>query len=449
MPVMKNPNSLLLALMLCCVTPLFAQNPFIGGQFTADPTARVFNGKMYVYPSHDIPTPPTKPGRKDWFCMEDYHVFSSKNLTDWHDHGVIVTQSQVAWVDSTSYSMWAPDCVEKGGKYYFYFPANINPALGRGFGVGVGIADSPEGPFRFEKSPIQGISGIDPCVLIDKDGQAYIYWSGRGLSMAKLKDNMLELASEPVSIEGLPDGFKEGPFVFERNGKYYLTYPHVRNNTEELAYSVGDSPMGPFTYAGVIMDESPVGCWTNHHSIVEYNKQWYLFYHHNDYSPKFDKNRSVRVDSLSFASDGKIEKVIPTLRGVGVTLASEMIQPDRYSQLSENGASIALHDSVQTFAGWYTKLAASGAWVRYNTVDFGSEKSKNVEISARSSEGGVVRVCAGSPDGEVIAEISIPKSADWKQTSAKVSKLPKGVQDLYMVNTKGSVELDWIRFALK
>lgn len=446
MPVMKNPNSLLLALLLCCTTPLFAQNPFIGGQFTADPTARVFNGKMYVYPSHDIPTPPTKPGRKDWFCMEDYHVFSSKNLTDWHDHGVIVTQSQVAWVDSTSYSMWAPDCVEKGGKYYFYFPANVNPAMGRGFGIGVGIADSPEGPFRFEKSPIKGISGIDPCVLIDKDGQAYIYWSGRGLSMAKLKDNMLELASEPVSIEGLPEGFKEGPFVFERNGKYYLTYPHVRNNTEELAYSVGDSPMGPFTYAGVIMDESPVACWTNHHSIVEYDKQWYLFYHHNDYSPKFDKNRSVRVDSLSFASDGKIEKVTPTLRGVGITPATATIQPDRYSRLSDTGASIALIDSVKTFDGWYTKLATSGAWVQYNRVDF-SEKSKTVEIAARSAEGGAVKICAGSLQGEVIAEVTLPKSADWKQVSAKISKLPKGVQDLFVVNAKGAVEVDWIRFS--
>lgn len=446
---MKTPNRVLIAVLMCCVAPLCAQNPFVGDQFSADPTARVFNGKMYVYPSHDIPTPASKPGRKDWFCMEDYHVFSSQNLTDWKDHGVIATQSQMGWVDSTSYSMWAPDCVEKGGKYYFYFPANLNPSAGRGFGVGVGISDRPEGPFRFEKLPIKGVNGIDPCVFIDKDGQAYIYWVERGLSVAKLKDNMLELASEPVSIGGLPNGFKEGPFVFERNGKYYLTYPHVRNKTEELAYSVGNSPMGPFTYGGVVMDESPTACWTNHHSMVEYNNQWYLFYHHNDYSPKFDKNRSVCVDSLFFSADGSMQKVKPTLRGVGLTPATGMIQPDRYSQLSGSGASIAFLDSTQTFAGWFTALTAPGAWVQYNRVDFGATKCKSIEIETRSAEGGVVRILSGAPDGEVLAEISVPKSEGWKRTTAKIKNAPKGVQNLFIVNDKTPVELDWIRFALK
>ena len=122
---------------------------------------------------------------------------------------------------------------------------------------------------------------------------------------------MVELAGEPKAIEGLPDkGLKEGPYMFERNGKYYLTYPHVQNKTEQLEYAMGDSPMGPFKVTGVIMDESPE-CWTNHQSIIEFRGQWYLFYHHNDLSPQFDKNRSVRVDSLFFNDDGTIRKVIP------------------------------------------------------------------------------------------------------------------------------------------
>ena len=119
---------------------------------------------------------------------------------------------------------------------------------------------------------------------------------------------MKELASEPIQVQGLPEGFKEGPYVFKRNGKYYFTFPWVQDKTENLAYAMGDSPMGPFTFKGIIMDESPVGCWTNHHSITEYNGQWYLFYHHNDYSPNFDKNRSVRIDSLFFNTDGTIKK---------------------------------------------------------------------------------------------------------------------------------------------
>ena len=146
---------------------------------------------------------------------------------------------------------------------------------------------------------------------------------------------MTELASEPKLVEGLPEGFKEGPFAFERNGKYYFTFPWVRekDGTETLAYAMADHPMGPFTFKGIIMDESPTKCWTNHHSIVEYQEQWYLFYHHNDYSPKFDKNRSVRIDSLNFNPDGTIQKVIPTLRGVGLTNARSRIQIDRYSAL--------------------------------------------------------------------------------------------------------------------
>jgi hypothetical protein len=101
----------------------FATNPLIMDQFTADPTARVFEGRVYVYPSHDIAEPPGYTGRPKWFVMEDYHVFSSENLTDWKDHGVIVSRNDVPWADQTAYAMWAPDAVFKDGRYYLYFPA--------------------------------------------------------------------------------------------------------------------------------------------------------------------------------------------------------------------------------------------------------------------------------------------------------------------------------------
>jgi beta-xylosidase len=269
-----------------------AQNPIIRDQYTADPTARVFNNKVYLYPSHDI-TPPAGQ-RQDWFCMEDYHVFSSSNLTDWTDHGMLISQEQVPWGKKDGYSMWAPDCVEKNGKYYFYFPNA--PKTGRGFAIGVATADSPEGPFTLEQEPIKGVSGIDPCVLIDKDGQAYIYWSGMGIRGGKLKDNMKELDGElkevkmpqregmpempPIMVggeemKGLPEGFKEGPFAFRRGDWYYLTFPWVRgskengaNPTETLAYAMSKSPLGPWDFKGIIMAEHANHCWTNHHSIL-------------------------------------------------------------------------------------------------------------------------------------------------------------------------------------
>lgn len=132
------------------------QNPIIKGQFTADPTARVFNGRMYLYPSHDIESPIDE--LKEWFCMEDYHVFSSDNLTNWTDHGVIVSQNRVPWVKPDSYAMWAPDCVEKDGRYYFYFPA-APAGEERGFKVGVAVGDKPEGPFMAMPRPIEGMNG--------------------------------------------------------------------------------------------------------------------------------------------------------------------------------------------------------------------------------------------------------------------------------------------------
>src|SRR5690606_37151782 len=265
-----------------------AQNPFITNQFTADPSARVIGDKVYVFPSHDIPAPDGKNLRKDWFCMEDYHVFSSANLVDWTDHGVIVTQNKVPWVKPDSYAMWAPDAIERNGKYYFYFPATPKDStIGRGFTIGGAVANKPEGPYIPEERPIKGVRGIDPGVFIDKkDGQAYLYWSQGNLYGAKLKANMLELDSEVFTLKDFPkEGLKEGPYVFERNGIYYMTYPHVENKIERLEYAISDNPLGPFQFKGVIMDESPTGCWTNHQSIIQFKDQWYLFYHHNDLSP--------------------------------------------------------------------------------------------------------------------------------------------------------------------
>lgn len=418
-----------------------AQNPIIRDQFTADPTARVFNNRMYVYPSHDILSP-VEPEKK-WFCMEDYHVFSSENLTNWTDHGVIVTQNKVPWVKRDSYAMWAPECVEKNGQYYFYFPS-APKGEEKGFGVGVAIAKKPEGPFFPMWKPIEGIRGIDPCVLIDpKDGKSYIYWAGMGMWMARLKDNMMELDSKPEPVKGLPEGFKEGPFVFERQGKYYYTFPWVRDSTETLAYAMGDGPMGPFEFKGVIMDESPVACWTNHHSIVEYRGQWYLFYHHNDYSPDFDKLRSVRADYLSFNPDGTIQKVTPTLRGVGITKACERIEIDRYSKLFGN-ASIDFLDRKSTFLGWKTLFKKKGDGVLYERVDFGNEGVSEIVVRAKAASSGRIVV---ESEGKRIAVVSIPKSSSWQDFHTSVLYSPKGIKNIKVWLMNGSkIEIDNIGF---
>lgn len=452
MKAAKSFKKALCSLLLIAGTfpAMWAQNPLIRNQFTADPSARVFNGKIYVFPSHDIPAPAGKALRSRWFCMEDYHVFSSENLVDWTDHGLIVSQYDAPWVDSTSYSMWAPDCVERNGKYYFYFPAKTSqpgPDGTSGFGIGVAVADQPEGPYHIQDEAIEGVFGIDPNVLIDKDGQAYLYWSHRHIYVARLKDNMLELDSPPQIIANLPEqGLKEGPWVFERNGLYYLTFPHVANQIERLEYAIGQSPMGPFEMQGVIMDESPTDCWTNHHSIVEYGGQWYLFYHHNDYSPDFDKNRSIRSDSLFFKTDGSIQKVQASLRGVGLTAATSKIEIDRYSEQSGH-VQLAFLDEANKFQGWKAIFSEKDDWIQYNSVDFGTEKLKSCQIRLKAEAGGRLQLRLDSVDGPVLADIQISAVGNWQLLNDSLTDFYPGVHPIVLVNRSDQqLEVDWLQF---
>ena len=462
-----------LLLLLGMPMMMSAQNPIIRDQFSADPTARVFNNKVYVYPSHDIMPPEGQ--RQDWFCMEDYHVFSSENLTDWTDHGVIVTQNKVPWVRPDSYSMWAPDCVERNGKYYFYFPSA--PKGGMGFGVGVAIADNPEGPFVCEPEPIKGINGIDPCVLLASDGNAYIFW-GNG-RCAKLKDNMKELADDTPKekvkwgerefemygvncLKGLPSRQAEGPFAFEYNGNYYLTYPYVRENTEVLGYAMSKNPMGPYEYKGLIMAEHENGCWTNHHSIINYKGQWYLFYHHNDFSPRDDKRRSVCIEKLYFNADGTIKEVKPTMRGVGINNATEKIEIDRFSAASKD-ATTQLIDTINTFCSYEATLPVKGSWMRYNDIDFSCITDGYVIVKAKASENTKFFIREKAANGKIIAKVDLTVKPEapagmpamfrrdfsnkWLSLTAPLEYTPKGVTDLVItVEGDAGISVDNVQF---
>ena len=402
--------------------------------------------------------------------MEDYHVFSSENLTDWTDHGVIVTQNKVPWVRPDSYSMWAPDCVERNGKYYFYFPSA--PKDGRGFGIGVAVADRPEGPFICEPEPIKGISGIDPCVLQTSDGNAYIFWgAGR---CAKLKPNMKELADDTPKekvkfgnrefemygvncLKDLPNRQAEGPFAFEYNGNYYLTYPYVRENTEVLGYAMSKNPMGPYEYKGLIMPEHENGCWTNHHSIINYKGQWYLFYHQNAFSPRDDKRRSVQIDKLFFNPDGTIKEVKKTMRGVGVNKATEKIEIDRYSTASSD-VTTSLIDTVNTFRGYQASLPKKGSWLHYADVDFSPITDAYLIVNAKA--GGNTEFCVREKNakGKVIARVTMnvvtqmgqfrrDQSNQWLTQTVNLEYVPKGVIDL-CVTCEGDAEvsINWVQF---
>lgn len=286
-------------------------NPLVRHIYTADPSARVFNNRMYVYTSHDEDTADAN----QHFYMINWHVFSSDNLKDWIDHGAVFSLDDISWADKQA---WAPDCIERNGKYYFYYPVEQTM-------IGVAVSDSPTGPFNdpldkplinnLNDTLVVGREPIDPAIFIDYDGQAYMYFGCRDARVVKLKDNMIELDGEiePVVIKGNEEDtennggfYGEAPWVFNREGKYYFVYSNGWAPQSTIIYAMGNSPMGPFEYIGEVM--SPVKAGTSHCSIVEFNNKWYIFYHNNSLSDN-GKRRSVCFDEINFAPDDKIKRL--------------------------------------------------------------------------------------------------------------------------------------------
>lgn len=302
-----------LHILIATVFPLltvqlsFAGNPFITHLYTADPSAHVWqDGRLYVYASHDIDPP------RGCDLMDQYHVFSTDDLKTWKDHGEILRASQVPWGRPEGGFMWAPDCAYKNGTYYFYFPHPSGSDWNKTWKIGVATSKFPASDFKVREQYIEGMGGhamIDPAVFVDADGQAYIYYGGGGKCQgAKLKENMVELDGPMQDMAGLQD-FHEAPWVFKRNGIYYLTHSDNNPKQNRLQYSTSKSPLGPWTPRGVYLE--PVNCGTSHGSVVEFKGQWYAFYHNSSISGKGNL-RSICVDKMEFNADGTIKTVMQT-----------------------------------------------------------------------------------------------------------------------------------------
>jgi hypothetical protein len=317
------------------------RKPLVTNIFTADPSAHVFNDKIYVYPSHDIPHNGEDDDEGSEYMMEDYHILSMDNPdAECVDNGEALHMKDVPWV---SKQMWAPDAVCKDGKYYLYFPARDKEGI---FRIGVAVSDSPVGPFKAEPDYIKGTYSIDPATFMDDDGRVYMYngglWGGQlekwktgtfdpeggepakdepavGPLCAELADNMKELKSDYVHIKILDENgeeikagdeerrYFEGPWMHKYNGTYYLSYS--TGTTHYIVYATSKSPMGPFTYRGRILE--PVIGWTTHHSIIEYHGKWYLFYHDCELSEGINHRRCVKFTELKYNEDGTIVTIKP------------------------------------------------------------------------------------------------------------------------------------------
>ena len=322
--------------------------PLVNHIYTADPSAHVFEGKIYIYPSHDIEAGIPFDDLGSHFAMEDYHVLSmEKPGAPVSDHGVALHVKDVSWADK---QMWAPDAAHKDGKYYLFFPAKKADGV---FQIGVAIGNNPSGPFLAEPNPIEGTYSIDPAVFEDNDGNYYLYfggiWGGQlqsyrenkydaghlepaahepalGPRIAKLSEDLKSLV-EPVQEiiildeDGKPllagdneRRFFEAAWMHKYNGVYYFSYS--TGDTHYICYATGDNPYGPFTYRGRILE--PVVGWTSHHSICLFEKQWYLFYHDSSLSKGVTHLRSVKMTPLTHKEDGSIEKINP-YKGMNLT----------------------------------------------------------------------------------------------------------------------------------
>jgi hypothetical protein len=315
--------------------------PLVTHMYTADPSAHVFNGIVYIYPSHDIDAGIPFDDLGSHFAMEDYHVLSMNNPgSEVVDHGVALHVKDVAWAAK---QMWAPDAAFKGGKYYLYFPAKRADGI---FQIGVAIADSPAGPFIPEPLAITNSYSIDPAVFMDEDGKNYMYfgglWGGQlqsyrnsefnagnkeplpgepalGPRVALLSDDMKQFAEavreimitdehgDPLLAGDNDRRFFEASWMHKYNGQYYFSYS--TGDTHYICYATGENPYGPFTYRGRILN--PVVGWTSHHSICEYNGKWYLFYHDSSLSRGITHLRSVKCTELQYNNEGGIVTINP------------------------------------------------------------------------------------------------------------------------------------------
>ncbi|SDH21957.1 Ricin-type beta-trefoil lectin domain-like [Vibrio xiamenensis] len=344
-----------LAASVLLATPMLAMasNPIIKHIYTADPAAIVDDDTVYIYTGHD------EAGTDESaYVMDDWHVFSSKDLVNWTDHGEVLSLEDFSWASADA---WAGQVIKRDDKYYWYVP--VNDDTDGWFGIGVAVSDSPTGPFvdaigsaliTDSMTPNETLD-IDPTVFIDDDGQAYLYWGNATddgiIKVVKLKDNMIETDGDITDIDtDQVPSFTEAPYMHERNGIYYLSY--AAGWPENIYYSTADNPMGPFTYQGMILDADDVSSPTSHQSIIEYHDNWYLVYHNADLPDGGEYRRSVAMDRLYYNDDGTIQQVTPTTDGVGVDgLGGEYVLKNRLSDkclqpldgATSNGTQIVQH----------------------------------------------------------------------------------------------------------
>jgi arabinoxylan arabinofuranohydrolase len=457
---MKLFNIFLIIVFLFAGKHSLAGNPVIQTSFTADPAPMVYNGTVYLYTTHDEDVTVN-----NFFTMHNWRCYSSTDMVNWTDHGVVASLKDFKWSGKTN-GAWAPQAIERNGKFYLYCPIH-------GDGIGVLVASSPTGPFteplgrRLITDSENIWNDIDPTVFIDDDGQAYLYWGNPVMFYVRLNEDMISYdrsigKNGVVAVDMTEDAFgkrvtenpryptnyEEAPWLYKRNGLYYMVYA-AAGIPEKIAYSTAPTATGPWKYQGIIMDRAPHLAFTNHPGIIDFKGKSWFFYHSHELSGGKGFQRSVCVDPFEYNPDGSIPLLIPTKEGVRQSVANlnPFVRVEAETIAWSEGLKTARDDKT----GMYVTRINNGDYIKVRSVDF-SRGARSFKASvASASDGGNIEIRLESTDGPLIGTCLVKNTRGWlKWKTVKTRVTPvNGVHDIYLVFTGGDGELfnfDWWQF---
>lgn len=419
-----------------------AQRPIIQTKYTADPAPMVYNDTVFLYTTHDEDD-------AEGFKMQDWLLYTSTDMVNWTDHGVVASLKSFDWVKRDN-GAWAEQVVERNGKFYMYCPIHGN-------GIGVLVSDSPYGPF---KDPLgkplvwqkEHWDDIDPTVFIDEDGQAYMYWGNPNCYYVKLNEDMISYSGDIVKLKETPEHYQEGPWFYKRNGHYYLAFASTCC-PEGIGYAMSDSPTGPWKTKGYIMrpTERTRG---NHPGIMDYKGKSYVFGLNYDLlkletSTHYER-RSVSVAEMHYNEDGTIQEVPywadTKLEQIGT------FNPFRKVEAETMAWGYGLKTAPNADKSLSVVDVNNGEYICVRGVDFGKNKARRFEVSALPLEGGNLKIRLDAPDGKIVGNVNIPQgneTSKYELYSCEVNAV-SGIHDLYLSfegeNNKDLFELDYWKF---
>ena len=440
---MKMKKTIILTAALAIAMNSTAQNPFVQTWCTSDPAPMVHNGRMYVYTGHDE-------DNADFFWMQEWRVYSTDDMVNWLDHGSPLALESFSWADDRA---WASQCVERDGKFYWYICAHSK--ISKGMAIGVAVSDTPTGPFRdaigkplFENG---SWDHIDPTVLIDDDGQAWLMWGNPQCYYLKLNRDMISYSGELGLLDmteeafGGPimskrekgkkykDSYVEGPWLTKRNGTYQLLYA-AGGVPEHIAYSTASSPTGPWKYAGEIMPLSDTKSFTNHCGVADYKGHSYFFYHTGKLPNGGGFGRSVAVEEFKYNADGSFPTILPTDEGVKPI---GKFDPYRKVEAETMAFSKGVKTEQNDQVGVYVTDIHNGDYIKLQNVHFCNKIPRTFTARVASGlRGGQIEIRIDSIGGKLLGTVNVPGTGGWEQwqtITTDLTAIASGHHDMYFV----------------